>query len=85
MAFKIPTAIEGKKLFFVFDFKVYKQSLLIHEYCTKTEVHSGMISFLAKHKYSLKKIRYWWSMNHNCVFSLYAQLYIEGLLKSIQK
>ena len=32
MAFKIPTAIEGKKLFSVFDSKVYKQSLLIHEY-----------------------------------------------------
>ena len=58
MAFKIPTAIEGKKLLSVFDSKVYKQSLLIHEYCTKTEVDRSMISFLAKHKYSLKKIRY---------------------------
>ena len=35
MAFKIPTTIEGKKLFSVFDSKVYKQSLLIHEYWPK--------------------------------------------------
>ena len=85
MAFKIPTAIEGKKLFFVFDSKVYKQSLLIHEYRTKTEVHRGMISFLAKHKYSLKKIRYWWSMNHDCVFSLYAQFVYIWKLCSCKK
>ena len=39
----------GWETFLCFVFLVYKQSLLIHEYWTKTEVHRGMISFLDKY------------------------------------
>ena len=68
MAFKIPTTMKGTKVFFVLFFYVYKQSLLIHEYCTTAEVLRGMISFIDKYIYSLVKVYHWWSWNHDCVF-----------------
>ena len=56
MASKIPTTIEGKKVFFVlfcFFFLVYKQSLSIHEYCAKAEVRRGMMKYIIDDRWTM--------------------------------